>query len=238
VAEMLANGGVYCDNKIVPTRPFDSFLPEMGGWFPYDIGSHGIWNGFMAFPPGDPLMAKALDLIYDNVARRYYGTSTLDPTGPNLVMRAYYAVLNEAGYDAYLHNAILDSEGVLIVQLDRLPAETAPTGSAAKGEARKAKYDPHPFVIVHNAEYRRIFTNSNLCHYTRLWDERAIYYEARCDPKLGLPWNTRLGMWNTTVKTVVFTAAAMCLVTLIGLTLFIVIVRRRKRAKDSLELSG
>ncbi len=219
VAELLANGGVYCDSKILPTRPFDSFLPVSGGFFPYDIGYHGIWNGFMAFPPNDRLMQRALDLIYANVQMRYYGSTTLAPTGPQLVLRAYQDVRELESHDVYLHDAILDRDGVLIVE-DR-------DAVSAKSE----KYDPHTLMVVHNAEYRRNFTDSNLCHYTKLWDARAVYYEAPCDPVLGLPWNTRLGAWNAHVRIVVFVAASMCLVTLLGLTLYILLVRRRDRAK-------
>lgn len=216
VAELLHRGGVYCDSKIVPSRPFDSWLPQKSGFFPFDIGYQGIWNGFMAFPAEDPMMKRAFDLIEESIAHKYYGSSTLAPTGPDLVLRAFNDVKEQSSVDKYTHRAILDNQGILIVEEQSL-AKTA-----------KDKYDPKLLIIVHNAEYRRRFTDRNLCHYSKLWEARAVYYEVRCDPNAGLPWNTQLGSWNHAVRTVAISAAVACFVTLTALTAYIIAVRCRQ----------
>jgi len=43
-----------------------------------------ISNGLFYAKAKSPILANAIQAVCDNVARQYYGTSPLDPTGPNL----------------------------------------------------------------------------------------------------------------------------------------------------------
>jgi hypothetical protein len=204
VGELNVRGGVYLDSKVVPTRPLDALLPAHGGFFPRDCDRAAIWNGIMAFPPKDPVMVNALTLIEENVAQKHYGLSALEPTGPLLVGRAHKKAVAD-GYSAYYDFMGLSDLGVFVEDWN---------------------HDDAPMFVIHNSEYRRHFTLANMCHYTDLYKSRAVYYEAVCDPVYGLPWNTRLGVWDIRVRIVV---GVIVLVAVLGVAGLAIIYRRQQR---------
>lgn len=156
-------GGVYLDSKMIPILPFDMILPKTGSYFPFDIGKNGIQGAFLAFPPKDPMMRGAIDEIVANVKKKFYGTSSLQPTGPAMLL-GEYEKLNESLKSNYKVKTILRN-GVI--------------GNWTKGKWKN-------MVIFHNAEYRRLATNASKCHYSHLWHWGAVYHERYCLSSFGI----------------------------------------------------
>jgi hypothetical protein len=246
-----AIGGVYLDSKVFPQRPLDTILPENGGFLPWDIHKTGIWNGIMALPKGDPVSKIALDMIEKNIENRFYGKSSLAITGPILVEKA----LNEAvrqwksNYDnlrmgrninagnspsnapgisgnlskhdglyPYSTYGILDEFGIFIYTDDT-------KNHSQYGIALNPSV---PIFNIHNVEYRRRMTSDNHCHYSKLWNAHAVYYEAYCDPHSGLPstFFSTLWRWELQIFAIVciISCVAICLIALI-----ICNINRRRR---------
>ena len=93
---LFANGGVYGDFSQQYLAPLDSLVdrrrdelvltldapkPRRMEWPPYS----GISNGFLASRPGHPFVAHCIRQIVENVQKSYYGSSSLDPSGPSLL---------------------------------------------------------------------------------------------------------------------------------------------------------
>lgn len=159
-------GGVYLDSKMIPLLSFDIFLPTKGSYFPYDIGKNGIQGAFLALPPKDPMMRGAIDQIVENVKNTYYGTSSLQPTGPMMLMDQYQRIIGERkeNKDHYKLKSILKN-GII--------------GNWFNGRWRN-------MIIFHNAEYRRLATNASKCHYSHLWNWGAVYHERTCLSSFGI----------------------------------------------------
>ncbi len=78
-------GGVYADLSYFFFRSWPPQAPRLAVF--RDFLSATPWdtsNGVIAAPPGHKALAKAIELVCANVARRYYGPTTLCPTGPTL----------------------------------------------------------------------------------------------------------------------------------------------------------
>jgi Glycosyltransferase sugar-binding region containing DXD motif len=82
-------GGVYADLSFLVVS---QFLPVAGKLAVFrDVGPTSPWdiyNGMIGAPAGHKALAKAIEMICDNVKRRYYGSSPLCPTGPTLFGKA------------------------------------------------------------------------------------------------------------------------------------------------------
>ena len=78
-------GGVYADLSIFFFRKWPPQPPQLGIF--RDFFSSTPWDtviGLIAAPPGHKSFAKAIELLSVNVDRRYYGPTSLCPTGPTL----------------------------------------------------------------------------------------------------------------------------------------------------------
>jgi mannosyltransferase OCH1-like enzyme len=169
VVALYHGGGVYADSKITPMVPLDEMVPDTGGFFPWDrkgppgveYKNRGIWNGLMAMPKGDPFMRTVIDMIIDNVQRRFYGKECLGITGPLLVAQAFKSLDKEVQhkYD------------------DRLEADSQMTFLFMDRNDTKEEKQ----MIIHNAEYRHQFSKNYGCHYCgKMFRYRMVYYEKNC----------------------------------------------------------
>ena len=78
-------GGIYLDIKYVPVNGFKCInLLGKEHWV-LDMDGKGIYNALMVCKPGNPILLKAIIQIVENVKHKYYGRSSLDPTGPGLL---------------------------------------------------------------------------------------------------------------------------------------------------------
>jgi mannosyltransferase OCH1-like enzyme len=87
------NGGVYLDIKFKCINGFKFISLTEKEIFPTDIScppydnepNKSVSTGFMISLPKNESLLKAIQQIVENVKNRYYGKSSLDPTGPVLL---------------------------------------------------------------------------------------------------------------------------------------------------------
>lgn len=89
---LYVHGGIYLDIKYQPFKGFKLIeltesehyvldLPESGG---------GIYNALMVAKPCNPKLLAAINRVVSNVKNEYYGSSSLEPTGPMLLKPIFY----------------------------------------------------------------------------------------------------------------------------------------------------
>jgi mannosyltransferase OCH1-like enzyme len=82
-------GGYYMDIKLQTLRKFRLIELSEGEHFVLDRprDSLHIYNAFMICKAGNPFLLKCIQNLVQNVKSRYYGSSYLSPTGPELLGR-------------------------------------------------------------------------------------------------------------------------------------------------------
>jgi mannosyltransferase OCH1-like enzyme len=81
------NGGIYLDIKYGSINSFRFIeLTEKEHWV-LDIDGNNIYNALIVVLPKNPILLKCINQIVLNVATRYYGNSSVDPTGPGLLSK-------------------------------------------------------------------------------------------------------------------------------------------------------
>ena len=80
---LLHHGGVYADLSVYFLRPWNFLEPRLGVFRDFLLAAPWQTANTLYFaPPGHKALAKAIELICANVKNRYYGSSSLCPTGP------------------------------------------------------------------------------------------------------------------------------------------------------------
>ena len=78
-------GGIYLDIKYKPLHLFKFINLTEKEHFVLDADRQGIYNALIVSKPGNEILKKAIDKVVENVQKRFYGTSFLEPTGPKLL---------------------------------------------------------------------------------------------------------------------------------------------------------
>lgn len=119
------HGGLYADLSVYFLQPWN-IAPDRLGVFrdflyaaPWQVANTVIWT-----PPGHKAIARAIELICDNVRRRYYGASFLCPTGP--------VVFGKAIAETCLVEDLFTGDSVM---LDDLPGHSGLIGPNTHGFA-------------------------------------------------------------------------------------------------------
>jgi mannosyltransferase OCH1-like enzyme len=82
-------GGIYLDIKYIHANNFKLInLLEKEHWV-LDADNTGVYNALMVCNQGNPILYKAIYKVVENVKKRYYGTSILEPTGPMLLSQFF-----------------------------------------------------------------------------------------------------------------------------------------------------
>lgn len=82
-------GGIYIDIKYKPLNNFKFInLTEKEHWV-LDMDKNGIYNAVMVCLPQNIILKRAIEKVVENVKNRYYGGSSLDPTGPGLLSNLF-----------------------------------------------------------------------------------------------------------------------------------------------------
>ena len=86
---LFIQGGIYIDIKYYGIHGFKFISLIDKEYLVTDIKSsgEGIYNALMICKPRNPFLEKAIEKIVENVSNKYYGDSTLDPTGPLLLRK-------------------------------------------------------------------------------------------------------------------------------------------------------
>ena len=84
-------GGIYLDAKMRPINGFKLMEVTDKEYFVRDFNNTGggICNGFMVCKKGNTKMLNAINQIVKNVNEKYYGESSLEPTGPLLLKKMF-----------------------------------------------------------------------------------------------------------------------------------------------------
>ena len=109
-------------------------------------GTRGVYNAVMICKKGDPKLLKAINTIVFNVRQRYYGESSLSPTGPGLLGKIF---TDDEFRDIPLKHI---AENITIVN----------------------KAD-NKVLFVSFPEYREEQLKIKKPHYSELWDKKQIY---------------------------------------------------------------
>jgi len=79
------NGGIYFDIKYKPVDGFQLIsLAKKEHWV-LDADGRGIYNALIVCKAGNEILLKGINKIVDNVKNKFYGTSSLEPTGPKML---------------------------------------------------------------------------------------------------------------------------------------------------------
>ena len=78
-------GGIYLDIKYIPHNGFRFISLTEKEHLVLDIDGVNIYNALMVTKPNNETLLKAIYKIVSNVKNKYYGKSSLDPTGPGLL---------------------------------------------------------------------------------------------------------------------------------------------------------
>ncbi len=81
-------GGVYSDISLFIMSPFAPVDGKLGAFRDGVASPWDITNAVIASPPGHKALKKSIEMVCDNVKRRYYGPSPIAPTGPTLFGKA------------------------------------------------------------------------------------------------------------------------------------------------------
>jgi mannosyltransferase OCH1-like enzyme len=78
-------GGIYMDIKYTHINNFKFINLTEREHFVLDVDNFNIYNALMVCLPNNPILLNAINKIVENVKNKYYGSSSLDPTGPGLL---------------------------------------------------------------------------------------------------------------------------------------------------------
>lgn len=143
------NGGIYLDIKYKPLNNFRFITMTENEHFVLDADKNGIYNALMVCKPGNDILLKAINKIVENVKNKYYGTSFLEPTGPNL-LQSFFSNEEKNNFDMK-HYEILNHNSKVI------------------------SYNNYIILKSYNGHINDRIKYSKTKHYSDLWNERKIY---------------------------------------------------------------
>ena len=143
---LFIHGGVYLDIKYMPVRGFRFIQLMQDEHYVADINNRDIYNAFIVSRPGSPILHKAIRKIVENVAKRFYGSSPLEPTGPTLLGQILSSrdPRVDMRHDTFQEHKFIYYKNVPILK------------SYTGHNQEKARYSIKP-------------------HYSTLWNKRQIY---------------------------------------------------------------
>jgi len=145
------NGGVYADIKIACENNFSLIdIIEEEHFVRDSISEYALWNGFMMSKKGNPFLLQAINKIVENVQNKYYGSTALCPTGPLMLGKLHSST-----------KATLNVDMSLVHRNEFIKRENKTILSTIYPEYRK--------------EQSFHFLRSNQKHYSKAWNERAVY---------------------------------------------------------------
>ena len=139
------------DIKLVCVNEFRLIELTEHNHFVKDRPVNSIFNTLIASQKGNPFLFKAIRCIVENVKNRYYGSSPLSPTGPELLGKlAFRTNFEGVNIDLQHYNG-----GGYIIYKNRFVIST--------------EYPEY------NNERTNAYNKINTKRYDKLWHENAIY---------------------------------------------------------------
>jgi len=129
-------GGLYVDLNIELLNTLESTITDFKdkNFFAFRDESEesrrswSVCNGFIYTEPNSPIMSKAIDIVIENVKKKFYGRSPSEPTGPIVLGKAimnydidtistagqFQCIINDKQYSRY---AFVADDSKMIVAL-------------------------------------------------------------------------------------------------------------------------
>jgi mannosyltransferase OCH1-like enzyme len=148
-------GGIYQDIKMQPINGFkySQLLLNDKEYYirDHDMSGRGIYNAVLICKPRNQILLKCINKIIDNIKNKYYGMSSLYPTGP-MLMKNFFSKTEIDNLEMYL-NVKYDSEknDIPTVILDNIP------------------------ILKMYDEYRQDQQNLKLKSHSHMWEDHEIY---------------------------------------------------------------
>lgn len=83
------NGGIYLDIKFKCANGFKLIELTEKEHFVQDRNPIDVANGLLVTKPGNEIMLKCINKIVENVNNKYYGSNSLEPTGPHMICQYF-----------------------------------------------------------------------------------------------------------------------------------------------------
>jgi hypothetical protein len=167
--DLLRHGGVYADIKCELRAPLASLVGPRGTLV-VDRWDIGVWNGFLAAPPGAEWLRHALQRAISNTLGRRYGVNSLDVTGPSCLGRGVREWMGASP-------SATPSCAVLL-----RPALAGPLRMRVLAFNGSGVYDPaaapqpSPVLVdASNPPYRALENSDLPTHYEHAWHARAVF---------------------------------------------------------------
>lgn len=116
-------GGIYLDAKMKPINGFKLVDVTNKEYFVRDFNTTGggVCNGFMVCKKGNPKILNAINQIVKNVNEKYYGESSLEPTGPLLLKKMFTEdEMKNFDFEFTIHpNSPNPDKAILIISRER-----------------------------------------------------------------------------------------------------------------------
>jgi mannosyltransferase OCH1-like enzyme len=82
-------GGIYLDIKYIPNNRFRFISLTEKEHFVLDVDNINIYNALIVTKANNEILLKAIYKIINNVNNKFYGTSSLEPTGPKMLKEIF-----------------------------------------------------------------------------------------------------------------------------------------------------
>ena len=138
------NGGIYLDMSFKPFNEFKFINLIEKEYFAINTKDE-IMGGLIVSKPENPILFKCIDKVVENCNNNYYGTSSLEPTGPMLL------------------SSFFSEERNMEI---RFLCTTRFSGFTLKNRFILVRYDKY-------REEQKKFQNTP--YYNELWEEKKIY---------------------------------------------------------------
>ena len=143
------NGGIYLDIKYRPLNNFRFItMTEKEHWV-LDADKNGIYNALMVCRPGNEILLKAINKIVENVKTKFYGNSSLEPTGP-LLLSSFFSLKEKQLFDMN-HNTFISQKNRFIY------------------------FNNYLIFKSYNSYLNEHSNNQKVEHYSILWKKKQIY---------------------------------------------------------------
>lgn len=141
------NGGIYLDIKYSCINNFKLIsLTEKKHWV-LDADKNGVYNALIVSKPGNEILLKAINKIVENVKNKFYGSSSLEPTGP-LLLSLFFTQNEKNNFELYHY--IINNEYYIV-------------------------YNDMIILKFYNNYREEQFKNQKNKHYSNLWHNKNIF---------------------------------------------------------------
>jgi len=146
---LFIKGGIYLDIKYCPLNNFKFINLLESEHLVSDINNVDIYNALMVCLPKNEILFKAIRQIVENVKNKFYGSNSLEPTGPALLRKL---ISTKEKIVDLKHEEINGDANYKIINYNNIPILKSYTGHITeKNKTSKKK------------------------HYTTLWNMKKIY---------------------------------------------------------------